>query len=123
MVSTVVPFYEVLGIRVNLTTVDEVVSIIDEWIAMKSGCKFIIATGMHGVVEAQRNPYFRKVINSAGLFVPDGFSLVAIARLKGLKIRSRVRMLLKRGIKYFFTAIRLLLWMRYVVSSWRNFLL
>ncbi len=49
-----------------------------------------MATGMHGVMEARRSPYFKEVIDSAGLFVPDGFSLVAVARLRGIKINKRV---------------------------------
>lgn len=69
---------------------DQVLAVIDEWVEKREGCRYIVATGMHGVMEARRSPYFKEVIDSAGLFVPDGFSLVAVARLRGFKIRKRI---------------------------------
>jgi N-acetylglucosaminyldiphosphoundecaprenol N-acetyl-beta-D-mannosaminyltransferase len=69
---------------------DQVLNLMDEWVEKRASCKYIVATGMHGVMEARRSPYFKSVIDSAGLFVPDGFSLVAVARLRGVKIRKRV---------------------------------
>lgn len=82
--------FSVLGLQVNLTTISEVIKNINMWIEERDQFRYIVATGMHGVVEAQRRPCFRTVIAQAALFVPDGFSLVFIARLRGLKIRNRV---------------------------------
>ena len=85
-----IPSLRVLGVSVHLARMDQVLNLMDEWVEKRASCKYIVATGMHGVMEARRNPYFKSVIDSAGLFVPDGFSLVAVARLRGVKIRKRV---------------------------------
>lgn len=51
---------------------------------------FVVATGMHGVVESERHEDFKYILNSADMFVPDGISLVWVARLKGLDIKKRI---------------------------------
>jgi len=45
---------------------------------------------MHGVIEAHKNPEFKDILNSADLFVPDGYSLVWAARRRGHSITHRV---------------------------------
>jgi len=84
------PTFQVLGVRVHLAPMDQVLNQIDEWIADRSHCRFVVATGMHGVMEARKRSDFRRIVNSADLFIPDGFSLVGVARLRGFKIKKRV---------------------------------
>ncbi len=85
-----IPSLRVLGVNVHLAQMGQVLEVMDGWIHRRDQCRYVVATGMHGVMEARRSPYFKNVIDSAGLFVPDGFSLVAAARLRGFKIRKRV---------------------------------
>ena len=85
-----IPSFRVLGVSVHLAQMDQVLKLIDEWVEKRASCRYIVATGMHGVMEARRSPYFKNVIESAGLFVPDGFSIIAVARLRGVKISKRV---------------------------------
>ena len=85
-----IPSLRVLGVHIHLAQMDQVLEVIDDWIAKRERFHYVVATGMHGVMEARRRPYFKEVIDSAGIFVPDGYSLVAVARLRGFKIKNRV---------------------------------
>jgi len=106
------PTFEVLGVEIDLIHVEAVVDTIDRWIQEKQIGRFVVATGMHGIMESRRNPRFRIILDSADLFVPDGISLVWAARLRGRRGLKRVsgpdlmRACLKhfetRGYKHFF---------------------
>ncbi|MCX6722546.1 MAG: WecB/TagA/CpsF family glycosyltransferase, partial [Candidatus Staskawiczbacteria bacterium] len=50
----------------------------------------IVVTGMHGLVQSNKNPEFKNMLNSADLFVPDGISLVILGKLHGFDIKKRV---------------------------------
>ena len=69
-----VPSFKVLGVRVHLVQMSQVLGIIERWVAQRSNCRYIVATQMHGIMEARRDPGFKEILNSADLFVPDGFS-------------------------------------------------
>ena len=88
--SQQIPSFRVLGVRVHLLEMGQVLEKIGQWIEKRDGCRFIVATQMHGIMEARRDPEFKKVVNSADLFVPDGFSLVWAARRRGQKLKTRV---------------------------------
>jgi N-acetylglucosaminyldiphosphoundecaprenol N-acetyl-beta-D-mannosaminyltransferase len=90
LVSDQINSFGVLGVQVHLARMDQVLDEVDRWIEERKGCRYIVATGMHGVMEARRSPYFKEVVDAAGLFVPDGFSLVLIARFRRFKIKNRV---------------------------------
>jgi N-acetylglucosaminyldiphosphoundecaprenol N-acetyl-beta-D-mannosaminyltransferase len=51
---------------------------------------WIIVTGMHGTVEACKHTDFKYIVDQADMWVPDGISLVWVARLKGFDIRERI---------------------------------
>ena len=84
------PGYKVLGVRVHAVQIPDVVAEMEGWIANRSRCHFIAVTGMHGVTEAQHDPKFKKILNSADLVVPDGMPLVWLGRFHGRKLRRRV---------------------------------
>jgi N-acetylglucosaminyldiphosphoundecaprenol N-acetyl-beta-D-mannosaminyltransferase len=66
----------------------DVVKRMEAWIDSEhQRCHIIVATGMHGVMEGTRDHEFRKLLNSADLFVPDGFSLIWIARRRGFDLK------------------------------------
>jgi N-acetylglucosaminyldiphosphoundecaprenol N-acetyl-beta-D-mannosaminyltransferase len=62
----------------------------ERWISERKGCHFIAVTGMHGVTEAQHDPCFKQILNSADLVVPDGMPLVWLARWHGHVLERRV---------------------------------
>lgn len=79
------------GIKVDVVQMPEVLKKMSFWIKNeKNKLHQIIVTGMHGVVEASKHPDFKRILNSADLFVPDGISLVWLAKLKGFDIKRRV---------------------------------
>src|SRR5207253_178483 len=82
---------DMLGNKITITTVTETVETMDGWLKNpQSRPRWIVATGMHGIVQAHRDPSFKKMLAAADMFVPDGISLVWLARLKGFEIKKRV---------------------------------
>jgi len=51
---------------------------------------YICVTGVHGVMEAQDNPAFKKILNAAYLCTPDGMPMVWMGKLNGHREMSRV---------------------------------
>ena len=47
-------------------------------------------TGMHGVMEAQRDVSFREILNAADCVVPDGMPLVWLGRWQKFALKRRV---------------------------------
>jgi N-acetylglucosaminyldiphosphoundecaprenol N-acetyl-beta-D-mannosaminyltransferase len=45
---------------------------------------------MHGVAESRQDRYFRKILNTADLVVPDGMPLVWLGRARGIPLKRRV---------------------------------
>ena len=90
MISERIPYFKVLGSKVHLTEMSEVLEVIDEWIEDRSQCRYIVVTGMHGAMEARKRHDFKEIIDASSLFVPDGYSLVAVAKIRGFEINKRV---------------------------------
>jgi len=88
--NDLIPSFNVLGVRVHVVRMAETLLRIKQWIDSGQGCHFVVATGMHGVIEAHKNPAFKEILNSADLFVPDGYSLIWTARRRGHSITHRV---------------------------------
>src|SRR5215472_16520253 len=83
--------FQVLGVGVDAVQISQVIIQMQDWIARRSSCQYIAVTGMHGVTEAQHDPQFKEILNSAGLVVPDGYPLVWLGRRTGLAhLRRRV---------------------------------
>ena len=84
------PSIQVLGSRVHMVQMPEVLEVMEGWIESRDRCRYVVATGMHGVMEAHKDQDFKTVVNSADLFVPDGISLVWMARCRGFPLKKRV---------------------------------
>lgn len=82
--------FEVLAISLAAVQISEAIEQLESWIALRDWCHFVAVTGMHGVIEAQNDPAFKNVLNSADLVVPDGMPLVWLARLHGHQLKRRV---------------------------------
>jgi N-acetylglucosaminyldiphosphoundecaprenol N-acetyl-beta-D-mannosaminyltransferase len=82
--------YRLLGVRVDAVQIPNAVRLINEWARKRHGCRYVAVTGMHGVMEAQHDAQFMRILNSAGLVVPDGMPLVWLARLRGHRLERRV---------------------------------
>ncbi len=82
--------FRLLGVRVHAVQIPDAVSQMREWIEQKQGCHYVAVTGMHGVMEAQHDPAFKQILNSAGLVVSDGMPLVWAGRRYGYPMKRRV---------------------------------
>jgi len=60
----------------------QALGIIDGWIAHRQQ-HYVCITGVHGIMESQRDEGLRRIHNEAGLVTPDGMPLVWLSRLYG----------------------------------------
>ena len=60
------------------------------WIRNREIGRYVAVTGMHGVAESRQDRYFRKILNTADLVVPDGMPLVWLGRWHRYSLRQRV---------------------------------
>jgi len=82
--------FNVLGVRVHAVQIPGVIGQMERWISEADRSHFIAVTGMHGVTEAQHDSFFKKILNSADLVVPDGMPLVWLGRWHGHSLERRV---------------------------------
>jgi N-acetylglucosaminyldiphosphoundecaprenol N-acetyl-beta-D-mannosaminyltransferase len=85
-----VAHFGVLGVRAHAVQIREVIERMQGWIRERSACHAIAATSMHGIVEAQHDPFFKEILNATDLVVPDGMPLVWLGRLHGHGLSRRV---------------------------------
>jgi N-acetylglucosaminyldiphosphoundecaprenol N-acetyl-beta-D-mannosaminyltransferase len=79
----------VLGIGISVTNLASALSTIEAWIEWKESY-YICVTGVHGVMECQKNERLRSIHNRSGLTVPDGMPMVWIGRWNGFREMGRV---------------------------------
>lgn len=83
------PRANVLGVGVHAINLDQALEILDA--SITSGRKgYVCVTGVHGVMEAQRNREFRSILDQALLVTPDGMPTVWVGRLQGHERMRRV---------------------------------
>lgn len=64
-----------LGVDVAAIQISGTIAQMESWIAERRRWHFIAVTGMHGVMEAQRDAAFNRALKAADLVVPDGMPL------------------------------------------------
>lgn len=80
---------DILGVRISAVDLKNAVRIAKEWIAGgKPG--YACFTGVHGVMEAQRDPELRRILNDACLNAPDGMPMTWVGRMQGFRRMDRV---------------------------------
>jgi N-acetylglucosaminyldiphosphoundecaprenol N-acetyl-beta-D-mannosaminyltransferase len=79
----------VLGVGISVLNLRTALDAIAE--AVRTRRKgYICVTGVHGVIEAQTDENFRRILNGAFLCTPDGMPMVWMGRLRGHREMSRV---------------------------------
>jgi N-acetylglucosaminyldiphosphoundecaprenol N-acetyl-beta-D-mannosaminyltransferase len=79
----------VLGVGIHAIDLPGAASIIER--AVREKMKgYVCVTGVHGVMEAQRDREFRDILNRALLVTPDGMPTVWVGRLQGNSTMKRV---------------------------------
>ncbi len=79
----------VLGVRVDAIDMSAALRFFDEAIGANART-YVCVTGVHGVMESQRDPHLRAIHNRAGLVTPDGMPLVWLGKLQGASRMDRV---------------------------------
>ena len=89
-IQDVPPSFQILGTRVHMVRMDDVVTAMDHWIQTEPHrLHHVVNTGMHGIMEAHRHPQIKSILNSADLLAPDGILAVLIARLRGFALKKK----------------------------------
>jgi N-acetylglucosaminyldiphosphoundecaprenol N-acetyl-beta-D-mannosaminyltransferase len=79
----------VLGVGINALNMQTAVSAIDA--ALSSGQKgYVCVTGVHGVMETQRDEGLKAILNNSFLTTPDGMPTVWVGRWQGFGGMERV---------------------------------
>ena len=81
--------FDVLGIDVYAIDPTGAIQTIGGWIEARTP-HYVCVTGVHGIMECQRDPELRDIHNRAGLVVPDGMPLVWLGRRAGFQAMQRV---------------------------------
>jgi len=83
------PRTNILGVEVSAINIPMALHTIEAWIA-QGDPHYVCVTGVHGVMESQRDEELRRIHNNAGLVTPDGMPLVWLSRLMGFRKVRRV---------------------------------
>jgi N-acetylglucosaminyldiphosphoundecaprenol N-acetyl-beta-D-mannosaminyltransferase len=72
----------IVGVGVSAIDMHQALETIAGWIERHER-QYVCVTGVHGVMESQRNETLRNIHNRAGLVTPDGMPMVWLSRLHG----------------------------------------
>jgi len=79
----------ILGVGVSAIDMSQALEIVEGWLARREP-RYVCITGVHGIMESQRDEALRRIHNRAGLVTPDGMPLVWLSRLHGQHHVERV---------------------------------
>ncbi len=80
---------DVLGVGVSAIDLDIAVRTVADWITDRER-EYVCVTGVHGVMESQKDPELMRIHNQSGMTTPDGMPLVWCGRYAGAKAMERV---------------------------------
>jgi len=83
------PVVNVLGVGVSAVNMGEALRLSDQLLQEK-GRGYVCLTGVHGVMESQRDTALRDILNHSFLCLPDGMPTVWVGRLQGHPEMGRV---------------------------------
>lgn len=79
----------VLGVGVSAINMQDAVTSVERWIT-RGKRTYVCVTGVHGIMESQRDPGLLGVHNNAGMVTPDGMPLVWLLKHAGYRQADRV---------------------------------
>lgn len=80
---------DILGVQVSAIDMDDALAALDRWISSRSR-QYVCVTGVHGVMESQRNEALTAIHNQSGMTTPDGMPMVWCGRFAGARSMQRV---------------------------------
>jgi N-acetylglucosaminyldiphosphoundecaprenol N-acetyl-beta-D-mannosaminyltransferase len=81
---------DILGVGISATSVAEATARIASWVD-RGERRYVCVTGVHGVMESQRDCELLNIHNRSGLTVPDGAPMVWCGRFAGAATIERMR--------------------------------
>jgi N-acetylglucosaminyldiphosphoundecaprenol N-acetyl-beta-D-mannosaminyltransferase len=84
-----IPRVDVLGVGISAINLTAAVEQIGCWLSARVQ-HYACVTGVHGVMESQRDPELRAIHNASGLTTPDGMPMVWAGRYAGARTMQRV---------------------------------
>jgi N-acetylglucosaminyldiphosphoundecaprenol N-acetyl-beta-D-mannosaminyltransferase len=83
------PRANVLGVGVSAINMEQALDLFRSWLGNGSR-GYVCVTGVHGVMEAQKDPALRRILNRSLLTTPDGMPTVWVGKLQGFSGMDRV---------------------------------
>lgn len=80
----------ILGMRVDMVQIPDVLARMEEWIRDRTKCKYICISNANDAVLSKKDNRVREAVNSSALSVPDGISLILLGRFYGYNLKRRV---------------------------------
>ncbi|WP_207576366.1 WecB/TagA/CpsF family glycosyltransferase, partial [Mycolicibacterium iranicum] len=87
--SSTIRRVDVLGVGISAINMPMAVDEITRWLDHREQ-HYVCVTGVHGVMESQRDPVLRDIHNASGLTTPDGMPMVWAGHRAGANWMSRV---------------------------------
>lgn len=84
-----IPRVDVLGVGISVVDLASAVDEITRWIEADER-QYVCVTGVHGVMESQRDGELRRIHDASGLTTPDGMPMVWAGHRAGASTMSRV---------------------------------
>ena len=72
--------FPVLGVPVGVSNIEDVVTLVNHWVACPTRSRLVTFTNVHMVVEASLRPDFKDLLNRMDLNCPDGFPVFWLAK-------------------------------------------
>jgi len=79
----------ILGVGISAINMEMALQTMEQWI-MRREPHYVCVSGVHGVMESQRDETLRRIHNAAGLVTPDGMPMVWLSHLMGSRHVERV---------------------------------
>jgi N-acetylglucosaminyldiphosphoundecaprenol N-acetyl-beta-D-mannosaminyltransferase len=84
-----IPRVNILGVGVSAINMDQAITLTEEFV--DTGRRgYVCVTGLHGIIEADHDEQFRRILNRSFLSTPDGMPTVWIGKMQGFEAMDRV---------------------------------
>lgn len=81
---------DVLGVGVSIVSLEGALRTVETWVDHEEH-DYVCVTGVHGVMESQRDPDLLRIHNQSGLTVADGIPILWCGRFAGARDLERIR--------------------------------
>ena len=80
----------ILGTKINIVQISDVISLMKRWIDEKTVGNYIVIFNANDVISSRKDANVKEAVNNSSLSVPDGISVVMLAKLYGYNLKRRV---------------------------------